>query len=72
VAHSNTVQPIASGHGQLLDKFLLILQEKANEFGASMRKDLIGPPNIIAEASKSRKSSNEKCRTFLIKVLCQY
>jgi hypothetical protein len=33
VTHSYTMQPITLADGQLLDKFLLILQETENEFG---------------------------------------
>ncbi|CAF4081125.1 unnamed protein product [Rotaria sordida] len=69
LTHSYTVQPITSADGQLLDKFFLILQEKENEFGTSVQKDLIVPPNVVVRASKSGKSSDEKHRTFLNEVL---
>jgi hypothetical protein len=44
--HSYTVQPVTSADGHLLDKFLLILQEKENTFGKNVQKKLIVPPNI--------------------------
>ena len=69
VTHSYTVQPITSAAGQLLDKFLLILQEKENEFGKIVQKNLIVPPNVVVRASKSGKSSDEKHRIFLHEVL---
>ncbi|CAF1566209.1 unnamed protein product [Rotaria sordida] len=68
--HSYTVQPVTSADGHLLDKFLLILQEKGNTFGKNVQKHLIVPPNIVVEASKSGKSSNEKQTAFLHEVLC--
>jgi hypothetical protein len=69
VTHSYTMQPITSSDGQLLEKFLLILQETENEFGKRVEKDLIVPPNVVVRASKSGKSSDEKHRTFLNEVL---
>ncbi|CAF4628267.1 unnamed protein product, partial [Rotaria sp. Silwood2] len=69
VTHSYTVQPITSADGQLLDKFFLILQEKENEFGKRVERDLIVPPNVVVRASKSGKSSGEKHRIFLKEVL---
>jgi len=69
VTHSYTMQPITSADGQLLEKFLLILQETENEFGKRVEKDLIVPPNVVVRASKSGKSSDEKHRTFLNEVL---
>ncbi|CAM4907822.1 unnamed protein product [Rotaria socialis] len=62
-------KPITSADGQLLDKFLLILQETENEFGKRVERDLIVPPNVVVRASKSGKSSDEKHRTFLNEVL---
>ncbi|CAF2108460.1 unnamed protein product [Rotaria magnacalcarata] len=56
--HSYTVQSITSADGQLLGKFFLILQEKENEFGTRVQKDLIVSPNVVVRASKSGKSSN--------------
>ncbi|CAF4484619.1 unnamed protein product, partial [Rotaria sp. Silwood2] len=47
ITHSYTVQPIASADGQLLDKFMLILQEKEYEFGKIVQKNIIIPPNVI-------------------------
>jgi hypothetical protein len=70
VTHSYTVQPIISAAGQLLDKFLLILQETDNEFGKRMREHSMVPPNVVVRASKSRKSSDKKHHTFLNEVLC--
>jgi hypothetical protein len=69
ITHSYTVQPIASADGQLLRKIFLILQETKNEFGKRIEKDLIVPTNVVARASKSGKSSNEKHRIFLNEVL---
>ncbi|CAF2879751.1 unnamed protein product [Rotaria sp. Silwood2] len=69
ITHSYTVQPITSADGQLLKKCLLILREKENEFGKTVEKDLIVPPNVLVRASKSGKSSDEKHRTFLNEVL---
>ncbi len=69
VTHSYTVQPITSADGQLLDKVFLILQEKENEFGKRVKKDLIVPPNVVVWASKSGKSSAEKHCIFLNEVL---
>jgi hypothetical protein len=64
ITHSYTVQPITSADGQLLHKFFLILQEKKNEFGKRVEKDLIVSPNAVVRASKSGKSSDEKHRIF--------
>jgi len=69
ITHSYTVQPITSADGQLLHKFFLILQEKENEFGKRVEKDLVIPPNVVVRASKSGKSSAEKHYTFLNEVL---
>ncbi|CAF3744720.1 unnamed protein product [Rotaria sordida] len=69
LTHSYTVQPITSADGQLLDKFFRILQEKENEFGTRVQRDLIVSPNVVVRASKSGKSSDEKHRTFLNEVL---
>ena len=69
VTHCYTVQAITSGAGQLLDKFLLILQEKENEFGKRVQRDLIVPPNVVVQTSTPGKSSDEKHRIFLNKVL---
>jgi hypothetical protein len=67
--HSYTVQPVTSANGHLLDKFLLILQEKENQFGQRVQKNLIIPPNVVVKASKSGKSSGEKHYAFLTEVL---
>ena len=69
VTHSYTVQPVCSASGHLLDKFLLILQEKENDFGKRVQKNLIVPPNVVVRASTSGKSSDEKHRIFLKEVL---
>ncbi|CAF1264499.1 unnamed protein product [Rotaria magnacalcarata] len=69
VTHSYTVQSITSAVSQLLDKFLLILQEKEKEFGKRVQRDLIVPPNVVVQASKSGKSSDEKHRIFLNEIL---
>ncbi|CAF1921953.1 unnamed protein product [Rotaria magnacalcarata] len=69
VTHSYTVQSITSAVGQLLDKFVLILQEKGNEFGKRVQRDLIVPTNVVVQASKSGQSSDEKHRIFLNEVL---
>ena len=53
----------------MLDKFLLILHEKENQFGTRLEKDLIVPQNVVVKASKSRKSSDEKHHVFLKEVL---
>jgi hypothetical protein len=68
--HSYTVQPVTSANGHLLDKFLLILQEKENQFGKRVEKNLIVPPNVVVRSSKSGKSSDEKHHAFLNEVLC--
>jgi len=52
-----------------LGKFLLILQEKDNQFGKRVEKNLIVPPNVVVRASKSGKSSDEHHHTFLNEVL---
>jgi hypothetical protein len=54
LTHSYTVQPITSADGQLLDKFFLILQEKENEFGTRVQKDLIVPPNIVVRVGMGK------------------
>lgn len=64
ITHSYTVQPVTSVDGQLLEKFFLILQEKENEFGKRVQKDLIVPPNVVVRASKSGKSNDEKHHVF--------
>ncbi|CAF1299200.1 unnamed protein product [Rotaria sordida] len=69
ITHSYTVQPVTSANGHLLDKFLLILQEKENTFGTRVQQNLIIPPNVVVRASKSGKSSDEKHHTFLNEVL---
>ncbi|CAF1460494.1 unnamed protein product [Rotaria sordida] len=69
VTHSYTVQPVTSADGHLLDKFLLILQEKENEFGKRVEKNLIVPSNVVVRASKSGKSSGEKHHVFLNELL---
>ena len=38
IIHSHTVQPVTSAHGRLLDKFVLILQEKENQFDQRSRR----------------------------------
>jgi len=38
VTHSYTVQPVTSAAGRLLNKFLLVLQEKEDEFGRIVEK----------------------------------
>jgi hypothetical protein len=67
--HSYTVQPVTSANGHLLEKFLLILQEKENTFGKRVEKGLTVPSNVVVKASKSGKSSNEKHHVFLNEVL---
>jgi len=67
--HSYTVQPVTSANGHLLDKFLLILQEKENTLGTRVQQNLIIPPNVVVRASKSGKSSDEKHHAFLNEVL---
>lgn len=69
ITHTYTVQPVVSAGGRLLEKFLLILQEKHDEFGKRIQKNLIVPPNVIVRASKSGKSSHEKHHVFLKDVL---
>ena len=69
VTHSYKVQPITSAAGQLLSKFLLVLQEEENEFGKVVQKNLIVPPNVVVRASKSGKSSDNKHRIFLHEIL---
>ncbi|CAF4897054.1 unnamed protein product [Rotaria socialis] len=64
LTHSYTAQPITSADDQLLDKFFPIFQDKENEFGIRVQKDLIIPPNVVVRASKFGKSSDEKHRTF--------
>jgi hypothetical protein len=67
--HSYTIQPVTLANGHLLEKFLLILQEKENQFGQRVEKKLIIPPNVVVKASKSGKSSGEKHHAFLTEVL---
>jgi len=67
--HSYTVQPVTSADGHLLENFLLILQEKDNQFGKRVEKNLIVPPNVVVRASKSGKSSDGHHHTFLNEVL---
>ncbi|CAF4175085.1 unnamed protein product, partial [Rotaria sordida] len=69
ITHSYTAQPVTSANGHLLDKFLLILQEKENTFGTRVQQNLIIPPNVVVRASKSAKSSDEKHHAFLNEVL---
>ena len=69
LTHSYTVQPVTSADGRLLDKFFLILQEKENEFGKRVQKDLVLPPNVVVRASKSGKGGAEKHHAFLNEVL---
>ncbi|CAF3871473.1 unnamed protein product, partial [Rotaria sordida] len=66
---SYTVQPVTLADGHLLDKFLLILQEKENTFGKNVQKNVIVPSNVVVKASKSGKSSDEKHYAFLHEVL---
>ncbi|CAF1104765.1 unnamed protein product [Rotaria sp. Silwood1] len=47
VTHSYTIQPVTSANGLLLDKFLLVLQEKENTLGKRVQKNLIIPPNVV-------------------------
>ena len=68
ITHSYTVQPITSADAHLLDRFLLILQEKENQFGKRVPTDLDVPPNVVVQASKSGKSSGEKHGIFLNEV----
>ena len=63
------MQFITSADGRLLDKFLLIVQEKENQFGKRVQRDLDVPPNVVVQASKSGKSSGEKHHIFLNEVL---
>ncbi|CAF1322642.1 unnamed protein product [Rotaria sordida] len=63
------IQPVTSANGHLLDKFLLILQEKENTFGTRVQQNLIILPNVVVRASKSGKSSDEKHHAFLNEVL---
>jgi len=67
--HSYAVQPITSTDGHLLNKFLLIIQEKENTFGKNIQKNLIVPANVVVKASKSGKSIGEKHHAFLNEVL---
>jgi len=69
VTHTYTVQPVTSAAGRLLNKFLLILQEKDDEFGKIVEKNMIIPPNVIVQASKSGKSTAAKHYIFLNDVL---
>ncbi|CAF1372128.1 unnamed protein product [Rotaria sp. Silwood1] len=69
ITRSYTVQPVTSADNRLLDKFLLILLEKDDQIGKRVQKYLIIPPNVVVQASKSGKSSDEKHRTFLNEVL---
>ncbi len=39
-------------------------QEKENQFGQRVQKNLIIPPNVVVKASKSGKSSGEKHHPF--------
>jgi hypothetical protein len=54
--HSYTIQPVTLANGHLLEKYLLILQEKENQFGERVEKKLIIPPNVVVKASKSGKA----------------
>jgi hypothetical protein len=69
LTHSYTVQPATSADGRLLDNVFLILQEKENQFGVRVQKDLIIPTNVVVRASKLGKSSAEKHHIFLNEVL---
>ncbi|CAF3668017.1 unnamed protein product [Rotaria sp. Silwood1] len=69
VTHSYTIQPVTSANGLLLDKFLLVLQEKENTLGKRVQKNLIIPPNVVVRASKSGKSNDENHHAFLNEVL---
>ena len=63
------MQPVSSAAGHLLNRFLLILHKKQNDFRARVQKDLIVPPNIEVRASTSGKSSDEKHHIFFQEVL---
>ncbi|CAF1475898.1 unnamed protein product, partial [Rotaria sp. Silwood1] len=69
ITHSYTIQPVTSANSLLLDKFLLILQEKENTLGKRVQKNLIIPPNVVVRASKSGKSNDENHHVFLNEVL---
>ncbi|CAF4359097.1 unnamed protein product, partial [Rotaria sp. Silwood2] len=69
VTHSYTIQPVTSANGLLLDKFLLVLQEKENTLGKRVQKNLIIPPNVAVKASTSGKSNDENHHAFLNEVL---
>ncbi|CAF1290944.1 unnamed protein product [Rotaria sordida] len=56
-------------HGIIEQVTLTSEDEKGNEFGKRVQKDLIVPPNVVVRASKSGKSSGEKHHTFLNEVL---
>jgi len=64
VTHSYTVQPVTSAAGRLLNKFLLVLQEREVEFGRIVEKNKIIPPNAIVQTSKSGKSTAAKHYIF--------
>ncbi|CAF4035161.1 unnamed protein product [Rotaria sordida] len=69
VTHSYTVQPVTSAAGRLLNKFLLVLKEREDEFGSIVVKNMIIPPNVIVQASKSGKSTAANHYIFLNDVL---
>ncbi|CAF4221215.1 unnamed protein product [Rotaria sordida] len=69
VTHSYTVQPVTSAAGRLLNKFLLVLQEREDEFGSIVLKNMIIPPNVIVQASKSGNSTAANHYIFLNDVL---
>ena len=64
ITHSYAVQPITSTDDDLLDKFLLILQEKEKQFGKRVQTDLNVPLNVVVQTSKSGESIGEKHRCF--------
>ena len=41
ITHSYTIQPITSGDGRLLEKFLFLLEGKENVFGRIVQKNMI-------------------------------
>ncbi|CAF5037565.1 unnamed protein product, partial [Rotaria sp. Silwood1] len=69
ITHSYTIRPVTSANGLLLDKFLLVLQEKENTLGKRVQKNLIIPPSVVVKASKSGKSNDENHHAFLNEVL---
>ena len=63
------MQPITSVDGGLLDKFFPMLQEKKRILWKKVVIGIIVPLNVIVQASKSGKSSDEKYRTLSNQVL---